>query len=113
MPRGSKQPSARECVANSSAAALIARLKLEIEKLRRELQGTRSERKEGLLGLLEMKLDNLEAVATEDELAADAVARSTDVASFQRNRPVRKPFPTISRVSALLSPRQRAPLAGR
>ncbi|OYY83966.1 MAG: IS66 family transposase [Rhizobiales bacterium 17-65-6] len=79
--------------ASSSTDALIARLKLEIEKLRRELYGTRSERKARLLDQLEMQLDDLEADATEDELAAEAAARSTNVAAFQRRRPARKPFP--------------------
>ena len=79
--------------ANSSTDALIARLKLEIEKLRRELFGTRSERKARLLDQLEMQLEDLETDATEDELAAEAVARSTSVAAFQRQRPGRKPFP--------------------
>lgn len=44
---------ARAQAANSSTDALIARLKLEIEKLRRELFGTRSERKARLLDQLE------------------------------------------------------------
>ena len=52
----------------SSAEALIARLKLEIEKLRRTLYGVRSERKERLLDQLEMQLEDAEADATEDEL---------------------------------------------
>jgi len=84
---------ARERAANSSTDALIARLKLEIEKLRRELYGTRSERKARLLDQLEMQLEELEADATEDELVAEAAARSTSVAAFQRQRPARKPFP--------------------
>ena len=40
----------------SSADALIARLSLEIEKLRRTLYGARSERKERLIDQLEMQL---------------------------------------------------------
>ena len=84
---------ARERAANSSTDALISSLKLEIEKLRRELYGTRSERKTRLLDQMEMQLEDLEADATEDELAAEAAARSTSVAAFQRQRPARKPFP--------------------
>lgn len=84
---------ARERAANSSTDALIGRLKLEIEKLRRELYGTRSERKARRLDQLEMQLKDLEADATEDELAAEAAARATSVATFQRRRPVRQPFP--------------------
>jgi transposase len=77
----------------SSAEALIARLRLEIEKLRRTLYGVRSERKERLLDQLEMQLEDVEADATEDELAAERAASSTVVKSFERRRPARKPFP--------------------
>jgi transposase-like protein len=74
------------------AAALIARLRLEIEKLRRRPYGVRSERKERLIDQLEMQLD-AGADATEDDLAAERAAPSTTVKSFERNRPARKPFP--------------------
>ncbi len=84
---------ARERAASSSTDALIGRLKLEIEKLRRELYGTHSERKARLLDQMEMQLEDLEADATEDELAAEAAARATNVAAFQRKRPARRPFP--------------------
>src|SRR4029453_10675950 len=79
----------------SSTEALIAHLKLEIEKLRRELYGTRSERKARLLEQMELQLEDLEAAATEDELAAEkAAAQTQTVKSIQRRHPVRKPFPT-------------------
>ena len=58
----------------SDAEAEIAFLRLTIEKLRRELYGWRSERKSRLLDQLELQLDELEASATEDELAAERVA---------------------------------------
>ena len=45
----------------SAADVLIARLKLEIEKLRRTLYGARSERKERLFDQLEMQLEDAEA----------------------------------------------------
>ena len=78
----------------SNTEALIASLKLEIEKLRRELYGTRSERKARLLDQLEFQLEELEATASEDELAAEqAAAKTTAVASFTRKRPSRQPFP--------------------
>jgi transposase len=77
----------------SSAEALIAHLRLEVEKLRRTLYGVRSERKERLLDQLEMQLEDAEADATEDELAAERSAPSTVVKSFERRRPTRKPFP--------------------
>jgi transposase len=78
----------------SSQEALIAHLKLEIEKLRRELYGSSSERKARLLEQMELQLEDLEAAATEDELAAEKAAVGTQtVRSFQRRRPLRKPFP--------------------
>jgi transposase len=78
----------------SSRDALIAHLKLEIEKLRRSLYGTRSERKARLLEQMELQLEDLEASATEDELAAQrAAARTQRVSSVERKRPSRKPFP--------------------
>ena len=63
---------ARAQAVNSATEALIAHLKLEIEKLRRELYGSRSERKARLLEQMELQLEDLEASATEDELAAEA-----------------------------------------
>jgi transposase len=78
----------------SSHEALIAHLKLEIEKLRRELYGTSSERKARLLLQMELQLEDLEAAATEDELAAEqAAAGAQTVHPPQRKRPLRKPFP--------------------
>jgi transposase len=74
--------------------ALIGHLKLQIEKLRRAQFGQRSERTTRLLDQLELQLEDLEASATEDELAAEqAAARTTEVAAFARKRPSRKPFP--------------------
>jgi transposase len=85
---------ARAQAVNTSTEALITSYKLEIEKLRRQLYGTRSERKARLLEQMELQLEELEATATEDELAAEkAVARTQAVQSFQRKRPSRKPFP--------------------
>ena len=78
----------------SSRDALIAHLKLEIEKLRRALYGSRSERKARLLEQMELQLEDLEAGATEDGLAAQkAEARTRDVTPLERRRPSRKPFP--------------------
>ena len=81
--------------ANAKAeAALITYYKLEIEKLRRQLYGHRSERKTRLLEQMELQLEELEASATEDEVAAaKAAARTQTVKSFERKRPGRKPFP--------------------
>ena len=76
-----------------SADALIARLRLEIEKLRRTLYGARSERRDRLIDQLEMQLEDAEADATEDELAAERSTPSTVVKPFERRRPARRPFP--------------------
>jgi transposase len=74
--------------------ALIAHLTLEIEKLKRALYGSSSERSARLLDQLELQLEELEAAATEDDLAAEKAAEKTQaVRSFQRKRPVRQPFP--------------------
>ncbi|MGX9087491.1 IS66 family transposase, partial [Mesorhizobium sp. 98Argb] len=84
---------ARAQAVNSHSDALIARLRLEIEKLKREIHGSRSERKARLLEQMELQLEELEADAGEDELAADLAARSSTVRAFERKRPSRKPFP--------------------
>ena len=43
---------------------------------------------------MELQLEELEATATEDELAAEkAAAKTTNVAAFSRKRAARKPFP--------------------
>src|SRR5215213_5195085 len=83
-----------EAVDAKAAEALISYLKREIEKLRRQIYGSRSERKARLLEQMELELEELEATATEDELAAErAAARTQTVRPFQRKRPSRKPFP--------------------
>jgi transposase len=77
----------------ASDQALIAHLKLAIEKLQRELYGQRSERGERLLNQMELQLEELEATAAEEALAAQAAARTTKVAPFERRRPTRQPLP--------------------
>jgi transposase len=82
----------------SDDQALIAYLKLQIEKLNRDRYGPRSERSARLLDQLELTLEELETKATEDELAAERAAAkaktaATTVASFSRKRPFRQPFP--------------------
>ncbi|TIP57964.1 MAG: IS66 family transposase [Mesorhizobium sp.] len=84
---------ARAQAVNSHSDALIARLRLEIEKLKREIHGSRSERKARLLEQMELQLEELEADASQDELAAELAARSSTVRAFERKRPSRKPFP--------------------
>ena len=91
---GEAQAQAANAVARESAIeAVIAHLKLQIAKLRREQYGPSAERSRRLLDQMELQLEDLEADASEDNLAASAAAASTTVAPFERRRPVRKPFP--------------------
>jgi hypothetical protein len=75
----------------SGAEAMVAHLKLVIAKLRRERFGPSAERGSKLLDQLELQLEELEASATEDELAAKAKSGEdgTVVTSFTRKKPVR------------------------
>ena len=78
----------------SATAALIAHLKLQIAKLKREQYGASAERTRRLLDQMELQLEELEADASEDALVAEAAAEKTSsVRSFERKPPVRKPFP--------------------
>src|SRR5258705_7667457 len=78
----------------SEGSALIAQQKLRIAKLERQIYGQRSERSSRLVDQLALTFEELEADATEDELAAErAVARTTIVRGFTRTRPERNTFP--------------------
>lgn len=78
----------------SAIEALIAHLKLQIAKLKREQYGPSAERSRRLLDQMELQLEELEADAAEDDLVAEeAAARTTTVTAFERKRPARKPFP--------------------
>jgi transposase len=77
----------------ASTEALIMHLRLEIEKLKRDQFGPRNERKERLLDQMELQLEDLEAAAAEDELAAAKAAVTTPVRAFTRRKPARQPFP--------------------
>jgi transposase len=83
-----------ELARRADDAALIAHMKLQIEKLKRDKYGPKSERTSRLLDQMAFELEELEGNATEDELAAEmAAGKTTNVAPFTRNRPSRKPFP--------------------
>lgn len=80
--------------ARAADQALIAHQKLMIEKLRREKFGPRAERLSRLIEQMEFELEELEAKATEDELAAEMVQRPTGtVTRIARRHPARMPFP--------------------
>jgi transposase len=84
---------ARAVAQISSTEALIASLRLEIEKLRREIYG-RARTQGAAAGAGRVQLEELEATASEDELAAEqAAAKTTAVKAFARQRSSRKPFP--------------------
>ena len=87
---------ARATAAVSSAEVLIAHLRLAIEKMKRELYGSRSERGRKLLDQMELELEELEATASQDEIAAEMAARSggTTIPAHTRRKPARKPFPS-------------------
>src|SRR5262249_56042317 len=72
---------------------VVMHLGLEIGKLKRNLFGPRNERKERLLDQLELQLEEMEAAAAEDEVAAEKAAATTEVRAFTRKKPARKPFP--------------------
>jgi transposase len=78
----------------SEDLALIAHQKLRIAKLEHQIYGPRSERSERLIDQLALQFEELQASATDDELAAEvAVSKTTTVAGFTRKRAVRTTFP--------------------
>ena len=80
--RGARSPAKA-----SEDQALIAQQKLRIAKLERQIYGQRSERSARLIDQLALTFEELEADATEDELAAEkAVAKTTTVRGFTRKR---------------------------
>lgn len=78
----------------SATEALIAHLKLQIARLRREQYGASAERTRRLLDQMELQLEDLEGDAAEDDLVAeDAATKTATVTAFERRKPARKPFP--------------------
>ena len=98
----------------SARDALIAHLKLQIAKLKREQYGASTERTRRLLDQMELQLEELEADASEDALVAEAAARkAASVRSFERRPPVRKPFPEhLPRERVVLAPPCSCPACG-
>jgi Transposase C of IS166 homeodomain len=97
---------ARAQAVNASTEVLIAHLKLEIEKLRRALYGSRLDRKARLLEQMEPQLEDLEAAATEHELAAEKAAARTV------KRHSRKPFPDHLRERVVIASPESCPCCG-
>ena len=91
----------------SDDKALIAHQKLRIAKLERQLYGQRSERQAQLIDQMELELEEHEASASADELAAEmAAAKATRVSAFVRRRPeARTTFPEhLPRERVLIDP---------
>jgi transposase len=81
----------------TGAEAMVAHLKLMIAKFKRDKFGQSSERARQL-DQLELQLEELEAAATEDALAAEAAAaraapETGAIKSVERRKPVRGPLP--------------------
>src|SRR5438270_9920449 len=73
---------------------MVAYLKLLIAKMKRERFGQSAERGRKLLDQMELQLEELEASATEDEVAAGtAEPDPTTVHDFTRRKPVRGRLP--------------------
>jgi len=69
---------------------MIAHLKLQNAKLRREQYGASAERTERLLAQFELGYEDLEVDAAEDERAAEvAAAKTTTISAVERKKPVR------------------------
>ncbi len=79
---------------NSDLIARNALLTLQIEKLKRDRFGQRSERSKRLIDQMELAFEEAEATAAADEaVAALAAAKTTTVTAFVRTRPSRQPLP--------------------
>jgi transposase len=98
----------------SEDMALIAQQKLRIAKLERQVYGQRSERSAQLIEQLALEFEELEASATEDELAAErAVARATNVGGFTRRPAERNTFPEhLPRERVVIDPPKRCECCG-
>jgi transposase len=77
----------------SGAEAMVAYLKLLIAKMKRERFGQSAERGRKLVDQLELQLEELEANATEDEVAAGPAEPEASSVRATRKKPVRAPLP--------------------
>ena len=84
---------ARSNAVVSASEAMISGLKLEIAVLKRDKYGRSAERTARLIDQLELQLEELETNAAEDVIRAEQATEKTKVASFERRKPVKKPFP--------------------
>ena len=98
----------------SEDMALIARQKLRIAKLERQVYGQRSERSARLIEQLALEFEEFGASAAEDELAAErALARTTNVRGFTRRPAERNTFPEhLPRERVVIDPPKRCECCG-
>ena len=90
---------------NADLIARNAHLELQNEKMRRALHGPSSERSRRLIDQMELEFEELEATATEDEIAAQqAAAKTTTVEAFTRKRQTRRDFPSGLPVERVVIP---------
>ena len=93
------------CAKAADDTATIAHQKLEIAKLKRQIYGPRSERTARLLEQMELELEELEATATEDEIAAEqARQRRRRLLPSRASAPLVSRSPRIFRASVESSP---------
>jgi len=96
---------ARVLAINADLIARNAHLELQNEKMRRVLHGPSSERSRRLIDQMELEFEELEATATEDEIAAQqAAAKTTTVEAFTRKRQTRREFPSGLPVERIVIP---------
>ena len=96
---------ARVRAINSDLVARNAHLELQNEKMRRTLHGQSSERSRHLIQQMELEFEELEATATEDEIAAQlAAAKTTTVEAFTRKRRTRREFAPGTPVERIVIP---------
>jgi transposase len=97
----------------SEDSALIVQQKLRIAKLERQIYGQRSERSSRLIDQLALTFEELEADATEDELAAERAVAKTTVRGFTRRRAERQTFPEhLPRERVVIDPPTRCECCG-
>jgi len=90
---------------NSDLVARNADLELQNEKMRCALHGPSSERSRRLIDQMELEFEELEATATENEIAAQrAAAKTTTVEAFTRKRQTRREFPPDLPVERVVIP---------
>jgi transposase len=100
---------ARVKAINADLTARNAHLELQNEKMRRALHGPSSERTRRLIDQMELIFEELEATATEDEIAAQqAAAKVMTVEGFVRKRVTRRDFPDHLPVERIVVPAARS-----